>query len=123
MNKVCGFLCLLHLNRMLNKDEQDRRKSDTILFRSNLMNNNLVFWPYLYDVIIRILVEIVTFILFVSNSDIIHLLLNSLAIFYLNDLDDFFGRLISSRLTISLVREFIFGKIKCGEFEFEEICV
>ena len=72
------------------------------------MNRSLIYWPHFYDIIIRILIEAVTYILFVSNSDVVELLLNSMGILFLANVDKFFSGLISRRLTVSLLREYIF---------------
>jgi len=51
-----------------------------------------------------------------------------MAVTFLTDLDEFFGNIIQSQITISIIREYVFGKIDNyrinPEFnEFEEICV
>lgn len=60
------------------------------------MNDSYIYLPYFYDMFIRVLVEVITYILFVSSSAITDLLLNCVAVTFLTDLDEFFGNIIQS---------------------------
>ena len=84
--------------------------------------------PYYYDLFVLLLIQIITYILFVSSETSVDILLNCVAVAFLAEMDEFCGDFVNKIVTVSIIRELVFMKIDKlkgkPEFnEFEEICI
>ena len=76
------------------------------------MNESYINWPNYYDLYIEVVVECVTYILFVSSNEPTDLLLNCVAVLFLAEMDEFLGIFIHSLITISVIREYVLLELK-----------
>ena len=77
-------------------------------FRNNSYAKVLVI---IYNLCIEFSVSMITYILFVTNSKPSDLLINTMAVTFLTEIDEFLAFTIQKDLTVSIIREYIWLEI------------
>jgi hypothetical protein len=107
-SKACAAFLLTYLFITLMQSSRKTDDDNKIFFKT-FRNDLYVKVVIIYDLCIDITVSVITYILFVSNSAPTDLLINTVAVTFLTEIDEFLAFTIQKDLTVSIIREYIFS--------------
>ena len=110
-SKACAAFLLAYLFITLMKSSKKTDEQNKIFFKTFRNDSYVKIVVIMYNLLIEFTVSIITYILFVSSSNPADLLINTMAVNFITDIDEFLAFTIQKDLTVSIIREYIWSEI------------